>query len=86
MFFLLISRVLVTEILVIECVHLQNYYLNNSSFFFSADIVLPQGEPGSTTMAQCQPHHISSSQFSPVHFDRLDPSRNQVQHIFNVSF
>uniref|UniRef100_A0A8D3AC65 Centrosomal protein POC5 n=1 Tax=Scophthalmus maximus TaxID=52904 RepID=A0A8D3AC65_SCOMX len=37
------------------------------------DPLLPQDEPGSSTLAQLQQYPISSARFSPVHFDRPDP-------------
>ncbi|XP_054467162.1 centrosomal protein POC5 isoform X2 [Anoplopoma fimbria] len=41
------------------------------------DVLPPQDESGSATMAQLQPYPISSTQFSPVHVDRQDPSHSQ---------
>ncbi|XP_041642380.1 centrosomal protein POC5 [Cheilinus undulatus] len=43
------------------------------------DILPPQEEPGSSTWAQLQPRPVSSTQFSPVHFDRPDPSHLEVE-------
>ncbi|KAM6944980.1 centrosomal protein POC5 [Lycodopsis pacificus] len=43
------------------------------------DILPPQDESGSATLAQLQPYPVSSTQFSPVHFDRPDPSHSQVE-------
>ncbi|XP_051279635.1 centrosomal protein POC5 isoform X1 [Dicentrarchus labrax] len=43
------------------------------------DILPPQDEPGSTTFAQLQPYPISSTRFSPVHFDRPEPSHSEVE-------
>ncbi|XP_070689858.1 centrosomal protein POC5 [Pempheris klunzingeri] len=40
------------------------------------DIPPPQDEP---TMAQLQPYPTSSTRYSPVHFDRADPSHNEVE-------
>ncbi|XP_050931221.1 centrosomal protein POC5 isoform X2 [Lates calcarifer] len=37
------------------------------------DPLSSQEEPASATMAQLQPYPISSTRFSPVHFDRPDP-------------
>ncbi|XP_071338843.1 centrosomal protein POC5 [Trachinotus anak] len=37
------------------------------------DPLPPQHESGSATMAQLQPYPISSTRFSPVHFDHPDP-------------
>ncbi|XP_076588051.1 centrosomal protein POC5 isoform X2 [Chaetodon auriga] len=42
------------------------------------DILPPQDESGST-MAQLQPYPISSTRFSPVHFDRPAPSYGEVE-------
>ncbi|XP_030274326.1 centrosomal protein POC5 isoform X1 [Sparus aurata] len=36
-------------------------------------------EPGSATLTHLQPYPISSTRFSPVHFDRLDPSHSEVE-------
>ncbi|XP_031164572.1 centrosomal protein POC5 isoform X1 [Sander lucioperca] len=43
------------------------------------DNLPPQDEPGSATLAQLQPYPISSTRFSPVHFDRPDPSHSEVE-------
>ncbi|XP_042344313.1 centrosomal protein POC5 [Plectropomus leopardus] len=43
------------------------------------DILPPQDEPGSVTLAQLQPYPISSTRYSPVHFDRPDPSHSEVE-------
>ncbi|XP_070760392.1 centrosomal protein POC5 [Enoplosus armatus] len=43
------------------------------------DVLPPQDEPGSTTLAQLQPYPISSTRFSPVHFDHPDPSHSEVE-------
>uniref|UniRef100_UPI0037E92415 centrosomal protein POC5 n=1 Tax=Semicossyphus pulcher TaxID=241346 RepID=UPI0037E92415 len=43
------------------------------------DILPPQDEPGSATLAQLQTFPISSTRFSPVHFDRPDPSHSEVE-------
>ncbi|XP_035515163.1 centrosomal protein POC5 [Morone saxatilis] len=45
------------------------------------DILPPQDEPGSTTLAQLQPYPISSTRFSPVHFDRPEPSHSEVEEM-----
>ncbi|KAM9360085.1 centrosomal protein POC5 [Symphorus nematophorus] len=47
------------------------------------DILPPQDEPGSTTLAQLQPYPISSTRFSPVHFDRPDPSHSEVEDMMD---
>ncbi|KAI3371924.1 hypothetical protein L3Q82_006797 [Scortum barcoo] len=39
----------------------------------------PQDEPSSSTLAQLQPYSISSTRFSPVHFDHPDPSHSEVE-------
>ncbi|XP_027134292.1 centrosomal protein POC5 isoform X2 [Larimichthys crocea] len=41
----------------------------------------PQDEPGSTTVTQLQPYSISSTRFSPVHFDRPDPSHGEAEDL-----
>ncbi|XP_038560210.1 centrosomal protein POC5 isoform X3 [Micropterus salmoides] len=43
------------------------------------DVLPPQDEPGSTTLGQLQPYPISSTRFSPVHFDRPDPSHSEAE-------
>ncbi|KAK9522658.1 hypothetical protein VZT92_019107 [Zoarces viviparus] len=43
------------------------------------DILPPQDESGSATLAQHQPYPIPSTEFSPVHFDCPDPSHSQVE-------
>ncbi|KAM3611425.1 uncharacterized protein V6R79_018381 [Siganus canaliculatus] len=43
------------------------------------DSLPPQDEPASTSMAQLHPYPVSSTRFSPVHFDRLDPSHSEVE-------
>ncbi|XP_034728427.1 centrosomal protein POC5 isoform X2 [Etheostoma cragini] len=43
------------------------------------DNLPPQGDPGSATLAQVQPYPISSTQFSPVHFESPDPSHSEVE-------
>ncbi|TKS78824.1 Centrosomal protein POC5 [Collichthys lucidus] len=45
------------------------------------DILPPQDEPGSTTVAQLQPYCISSTRFSPVHFDRPNPSHGEAEDL-----
>nr|XP_020449946.1 centrosomal protein POC5 isoform X2 [Monopterus albus] len=45
------------------------------------DPLPPQDEPGSATLAQLQPHSISSARFSPVHFDHLDPPTHSEEHM-----
>lgn len=47
-------------------------------FFLTTDTVLPRDETGYATGAQIHPHPIPSTQFSPVHFDHLGPTHNQV--------
>ncbi|XP_068594844.1 centrosomal protein POC5 [Brachionichthys hirsutus] len=42
------------------------------------DIQPPQDEPGSTTLTQLQSYPISSTRFSPVHFDHPDPACSEV--------
>ncbi|XP_074494300.1 centrosomal protein POC5 isoform X1 [Sebastes fasciatus] len=42
------------------------------------DILHPQDEPVSATLPHHQPYPISTTRFSPVHFDRPDPSHSEV--------
>ncbi|MEQ2251017.1 hypothetical protein ILYODFUR_006717, partial [Ilyodon furcidens] len=41
------------------------------------DLLAPQDEHGSATLAQLQPFPSSSRRFSPVHFDRPEPSQRE---------
>ncbi|XP_059192546.1 centrosomal protein POC5 [Centropristis striata] len=45
------------------------------------DNLPPQDEPGSATLAQLHPYPVSSTRFSPVHFDCPDPSHIEVEEM-----